>query len=136
MKKEELLRVFSAYLPYKTGITLASEEYNYDGLTTILSPHYLLDWQRNKCKITLHLYDLSHLIEDEFNFIWEDEIDFESLEQFISLDWESRLTCRFSYSFWTELFKNHFNVFGLKEGEYINKATLNHGNSESNNKIS
>lgn len=64
MNKDELLKIYSAYLPYKTPITLASEEYNYDGLTTILSPHYLLDWQRNKCKISLHLWDLSYLTKE------------------------------------------------------------------------
>ena len=64
MNKDELLKIYSAYLPYKTPITLASEAYNYDGLTTILSPHYLLDWQRNKCKISLHLWDLSYLTKE------------------------------------------------------------------------
>lgn len=64
MNKDELLKIYSAHLPYKTPITLASEAYNYDGLTTILSPHYLLDWQRNKCKISLHLWDLSYLTKE------------------------------------------------------------------------
>ncbi|ROI05475.1 hypothetical protein EGI16_03555 [Chryseobacterium sp. G0240] len=131
MNKEELLKIYSAYLPYglKIGFDGEDHEHSFVGLelsnegVMLISPYG--DFGRadiEKCKPIL--YDLSYLTRDEFNFIWENEVDTDSLEQAISLDAESFLTCKFSYSFWTELFKNHFNVFQLPEGEYINKATL------------
>ncbi|AZA82188.1 hypothetical protein C1637_09840 [Chryseobacterium lactis] len=128
MTKEEQLRIYSAYLPYKLQVEFkrniypASVEIQTLDLKNLSSVIY--QGKSNSFKMKPILWDLSYLTKDEFNFIWENETDSESLEQAIALDAESFLTCKFSYDFWQELFKNHFNVFGLPECEYINKATL------------
>lgn len=124
MTKEELLRVYSAYLPYDVIIASPNNKNGSRVSMELKGRHILDDGSLCNPLYKLVLYDLSYLTKDEFNFIWENETDTESLEQALSLDTESFLSCKFSYSFWTELFKNHFNVFNLPEGEYINKATL------------
>lgn len=130
MNKDELLKIYSAYLPYKTPITLASEAYNYDGLTTILSPHYLLDWQRNKCKISLHLWDLSYLTKEiEHNCLIIKPIEYISAsiadrnKILKMVENKGPLDVLPQWKF-EKLLKFHFNVFNLPESEYINKATL------------
>lgn len=56
-------------------------------------------------------------IEDLYNFkyefIYEKEIDPESIGDWIELDVESRFTNKFSFQFWSYLFENKFDVFGL-----------------------
>jgi hypothetical protein len=132
MNKDELLKIYSAYMPYKTPITLASEAYNYDGLTTILSPHYLLDWQRNKCKISLHLWDLSYLtkeIEHEGKMITP-IVEIMNGGDDIFEDMLIRLAAglsnpdRLPYRIFIKLLSYHFNVFQLSEDQFISKATL------------
>lgn len=143
MNKDELLKIYSAHLPYKTPITLASEAYNYDGLTTILSPHYLLDWQRNKCKISLHLWDLSYLTK-EIEHEGEKIIPIEKLfgsalaisgytvyqdfqyKEFAHLTYvkDGLKPFPFLFEHYQKLFEWHFNIYQLPEDQFINKATL------------
>lgn len=132
MNKDELLKIYSACLPYKTPITLASEEYNYDGLTTILSPHYLLDWQRNKCKISLHLWDLSYLTKEiehegkKITPIVEIMNDGDDIFEDMLIRLAAGLSKpdRLPYRIFIKLLSYHFNVFNLPEDQFINKATL------------
>ena len=58
---------------------------------------------------------LSDLKKDEYTFIYEDETDYDSICEFIHLDIESRLTDKFSFNFWEELFHYHFDIFGWIE---------------------
>jgi hypothetical protein len=61
------------------------------------------------------LRPLSDLKKDEFSFIYENETDYESLRDWLNLDFESKLTLKYSYLFWAELFRYYFDVFGLIE---------------------
>tara|TARA_R110000796_G_scaffold97429_2_gene204439 strand:- start:16650 stop:17108 length:459 start_codon:yes stop_codon:yes gene_type:complete len=61
------------------------------------------------------LRPLSDLLKNEFENVYKNQIDYESIEHLSELDCESFLTCNFSYEFWQSLFKNHFDVFGLIE---------------------
>jgi hypothetical protein len=128
--KEELLRIYSAYLPYELEVY---DEYdaNFKKLFHVsLSKCTPLSLYKNSVE-ALHyrkfeeckplLWSMNMLTKEEFRFIWVKETDLESIQQFVSLDWESRLSCKFSYLFWNELFRNHFNIFGLDESEYIKK---------------
>lgn len=127
MTKEEQLKIYAAYLPYKVTITLASEEYNYDGLTTILSPHYLLDWQRNKCKINLHIYDLSYLTKEELKSAgFDDHIDYLTHERdgWIEKYGFENYIKKLPYGHFKYLVSKHYNIFNLPEDQFINKATL------------
>jgi len=75
------------------------------------------------CKPILH--PLSDLTNDEFNFIYENETDSESIEELVHMDSESFRCNKFSYIFWEALFKNHFDVFGLIEkGEAVDISTI------------
>jgi len=65
------------------------------------------------CKPILH--PLSDIHKNEFNFIYDKETDYYSINDWILLNAESRLTSKFSYEFWALLFENHFDVFGLIE---------------------
>lgn len=57
------------------------------------------------------LRPLEDFRDDDYNFIYEDETDYESLCLcFLDLDVESRLTTKFSFIFWKELFENHFDL--------------------------
>ena len=61
------------------------------------------------------LRPLSDLTEFQYDFIYCDETDYDSITDWISLDAESRLTSKFSFEFWQELFREHFDVFSLIE---------------------
>lgn len=149
MKKEEQLKIYSAYLPYGlkfisndvallknawTMIGIKSEEKVYGFSDTILS-------QRSDYKNIINisaktikpiLYDLSYLtkeIEHEGERIVAIvEImnsGFDHLEDMLI-----RIAAGLSnpdklpYSVFTKLIFYHFNVFQLPESEFINKATL------------
>ena len=72
------------------------------------------------------LRPLSDLGKDEYNFIYENETDFDSIESLINLDSYSFQCSKFSYIFWEKLFHYHFDVFGLIEkGFAIDINTLN-----------
>ena len=70
-------------------------------------------WINNQVKPILR--PLSNLTKDEYNFIYENETDFDSIESLISLDSYSFQCSKFSYLFWENLFHYHFDVFGLIE---------------------
>jgi hypothetical protein len=61
------------------------------------------------------LRPLSDLELDKYNFIYENETDYGSINAWLYLDTESKLKEKYSYEFWHLLFENHFDVFGLIE---------------------
>ena len=82
-------------------------------------------YQRGFKDIKPILRPLSDLTKDEYSFIYEYEMGYDSLEDFLKLDNESMLKNKFSYEFLTELFHYHFDFFGLiPEGLAIDINTL------------
>lgn len=62
------------------------------------------------------LRPLSDLIKEEFSTIWNEETDFDSIDQMVNcLNSESFLCSKMSFNFWDALLKNHFDIFGLIE---------------------
>ncbi|MEJ5105525.1 hypothetical protein [Chryseobacterium sp. MYb328] len=129
MTKEELLKIFSAYLPY--GLKICT---SYNNGKSWNKPKKMLgadlDRLRTLVKYIPILYDLSYLTK---------EIEHEG-EKVIPIDYistsikDSQTTMRrvennqsldvLDYWKIQRLLELHFNVFQLPEGEYINKATL------------
>ena len=115
------LKELAPYLPY--GLKAKG----YWGVRTINTlhkekeHHYYAEFEEKEKRreqiwtIKPILRPLSDLTEEEFSFVYENETDYESIEQLVELDAESFLTCCFSYAFWQSLFENHFDVFGLIE---------------------
>lgn len=56
----------------------------------------------------LILRPLSDLVKDEYDFLYDQETDYESICDWIRLDAESRFTSKFSFDFWKLLFEYHF----------------------------
>lgn len=59
------------------------------------------------------LIPLSHIKKDEFNFIYENEIDYESICNWLELDVQTRFNTKFSDTFWNLLYQYHFDVNDL-----------------------
>jgi len=72
-------------------------------------------WLNGSYPIKLILHPLSDILEEEFQLIWANETDFESIKQCVELGYEGFLNCRFSFEFWQDLFKNHIDIQGLIE---------------------
>jgi|JI10StandDraft_1071094.scaffolds.fasta_scaffold1034894_2 hypothetical protein len=120
-KSKPLLPVvfFSLYLPYSPRVktnniirTLVpelpfdvNEINNYVAMNTVCTGigHKLI------------LRQLSDLTNDTFDFIYNTECDYQSIEKWIGLDCESRLSSKFSYIFWNLLYQYHFDIHGLIE---------------------
>ncbi len=113
MKKLELKHL-SGYLPYKLGLWHSEWK-------------EVLIMDSNGCKsYSLSIYDvskyakpilhpLSDLTNDTCDFIYNKEVDYSSIIQWINLDIESRLSSKFSLLFWNDLYKYHFDIHGLIE---------------------
>ena len=125
------------YLPYGLNIMMESivdsKEPNiesltgiqYDGLALLGEGGRFGFYQRGFKDIKPILRPLSDLTKDEYSFIYEYEMGYDSLEDFLKLDNESMLKNKFSYEFLTELFHYHFDFFGLiPEGLAIDINTL------------
>ena len=137
MTKEELLKIYSAYLPYGLQLQHKYEKAKHNGETVLRSwvkslepldlgclfPHRKdsFDWKPI-------LYDLSYLTK---------EIEHEGVKKILAKElfagkWKeiseyyvnTNQILKLSYDCIQALLKHHFNVFGLEESEYINKATL------------
>lgn len=61
------------------------------------------------------LRPLSDLTKGEYAFIWENEITVNEISGFIKSDNHRLEMWKLPYTFWVELFKDHFDVFGLIE---------------------
>lgn len=59
------------------------------------------------------LRPLSDLTNDIYDFIYNKECDYPSIDNWINLDTESRLSCKFSYEFWQLLYQYHFDIHDL-----------------------
>jgi len=115
------LKHITPYLPYKLQILennhVIRELYgiNYNGEELILSYNGIgeetVDIDESDFKPILR--PLLDLVLDDFDVIYENETDFESMVDLTNLDAESFLCTKFSYQFWEKLFENHFDVFGL-----------------------
>lgn len=132
MNKDELLRIYSAYLPHQLRICDSIHNPDFildeDNLGDILHDAEILN------TIKPYLYDLSYLTK---------EIEHEG-EKFVPIqrlseknNWKSTDDDDFAYlldSFYdyknlqysvvTDLLSWHFNIFQLPENQFINKATL------------
>lgn len=146
MTKEEQLKIYSAYLPYQLKINdpkcPIERELTHKGYwhrsseddTVFVSVDEVIDTNLKPI-----LYDLSYLTK-EIEHEGENTI---ILSEYIYNNWfiKIRVDGHFTldngdatvtgftyksapYDLIQLLLKFHFNVFGLREGEYINKATL------------
>jgi len=61
------------------------------------------------------LHPLSDLRNDTYDFIYNTECDYSSIENWMRFDVETRLSWRFSYEFWRLLCQHHFDIYGLIE---------------------
>lgn len=117
------LKHLAPYLPYRLKIqhikekSRAARKEKLSPFTKTLEPLDLTPffYGEDDFKYKPILRPLSDLTKEEYNFIWENETDFDIVESWVnsSFDLESKLGWKFSYHLWSELFKNHFDVFGL-----------------------
>ncbi|WP_137906081.1 hypothetical protein [Chryseobacterium sp. 2VB] len=146
MNKDELLKIYSAYLPYDLlfieGVTnaiyrLKTINKRTDGFvrvefsnSKIAISDFIEDEDGNKMNFKPIIYDLSYLTKEiEYkgkmiipmnHFIFKSTQEaFEGLPEF-----NEHLVNYIKYDDVKQLLEWHFNVFGLPESEYINKATL------------
>lgn len=114
------LKHYAAYLPHKL---------KYFDITQLPSVFVLdtetLDGVINDSDhigtIRFLLHPLSDLTKDEFSFIWDNETDLESIEQWIETPDFSN---KFSFIFWQLLFENHFDLFRLIENSLAANINL------------
>lgn len=147
LTQQELIRVFSAYLPYDLKIQTG----NLSALNIKTHNMYGIVRKKEVISIINHsnthigfieyckpiLWDLSMLtneIEHEGEFFepmeklrkeWDCEAELQFLDA-LADDWASAEDkLQFApYSVFQRLLEWHFNIFGLYESQYINKATL------------
>ena len=137
MTKEELIKVFSVYLPYNLNIQLPSND-SYPNKITKLSG--IMNFgllflgsggrfgftERDIDKVKPILYDLSFLTKE----IEHEGVRINIQKQMRHLDFEwlignPKLASKLDQEDYEILLKHHFNIFNLPEDQFINKATLN-----------
>lgn len=159
MNKEELIKIYSTYLPFglqarlnHKGLFDLDLEYPdpsysrwgkinnwqmYDGNLSgsiFISDRMSVDFE-NIDEIDIALYDLSYF-ERYFSQLFDNDLDVRTFlnndfltidNQFESLDdmLENYKVEWWPYGVVQLALKHHFNIFGLKEDQFINKATLN-----------
>ncbi|WP_312900208.1 hypothetical protein [Chryseobacterium taichungense] len=158
MNKEELIRFYSAYLPYKLEVKVYFDDPDHSRIVTMcaIDTDEIYTYMRHpeswyisgrdekhnmrgnygilECKPIL--YDLSYLtkeIEHEgsrfvplHRILEEYYFDLSKMDEKYILSFkESLIEVDMSYKTAQMLLSWHFNIFGLKENEFINKATLN-----------
>ncbi|WP_336704423.1 hypothetical protein [Chryseobacterium indologenes] len=142
MNKEELLKIYSAYLPYDLKIGFDGEDYEHSfvGLENsnegvmLISPFG--DFGRadiEKCKPIL--YDLSYLTK-EIEHEGETFVPIKRIYEINGWEWDNEEgneideigICSdlniLTYATAQLLLSWHFNIFSLTEDQFINKATL------------
>ncbi|GEJ46039.1 hypothetical protein [Chryseobacterium sp. ON_d1] len=137
MNKDELLKIYSAYLPY--GLQISTDDEGQDWVETVIGVNNeaLETSVGNYWDFTVKpiLYDLSYLTKEiehegerfipirkiyEINgWEWSDDEVNEIDEIGICSDLDI-----LTYATAQLLLSWHFNIFSLPESEYINKATL------------
>lgn len=145
MNKEELIRIYSAYLPYELTITDVTNNQEF-----ILEPENIsgvLNDAEHLNTLKPHLYDLSYLTKEiehegrkivpvEYFEITDDsdsypiEHDHGNFKLIKDLESIAKNNSYHDIQFLPfetvqRLISFHINVFGLKEDQFINKATLN-----------
>jgi len=76
----------------------------------------------------LILRPMSDLTNDTYDFIYNKECDYTSILNWLELDNESKLTCKFSFEFWQLLYEHKFDIHGLIEkGLAIDINTIQNG---------
>lgn len=120
------LKNLSVYLPYEVYFINNSNDLKLKitGLNEelVMANGHGLFYFKN---IKLILRPLSDIENEKYDFIYNKETDYWSIEDWISLDVESRFSCKFSYEFWELLYKHHFDVFDLiQRGLAIDINTL------------
>lgn len=142
MNKYELLKIYSAYLPYELNIQHNYVKAKHNGETVLrswvktLEPLDLscLFYRKNGFDWIPILWDLSYLtkeIEHEGKFIIIfDEIrketnaaNFLKIERYL-MSIEDGMAGHLPYWVVNTLIKHHFNIFNIPVGEFINKSTL------------
>lgn len=141
MNKDELLKIYSAYLPY--GLQISTDDEGEDWVETVIGVNNeaLETSVGNYWDFTVKpiLYDLSYLTK-EIEHEGETFVPIVKLEQIFGIGFKKfNNTVGFSYffkglsngvlfdkieGFRNKLLEWHFNIFSLPESEYINKATL------------
>jgi len=134
MNKDELLKIYSAYLPYR--LQCYNEVHGiqtmecWSSFSPVKTGNYVhLQGMINQTSKPI-LYDLSYLTKEIEHkgkmiipmnyFIFKSTQEaFEGLPEF-----NEHLVNYIKYDDVKQLLEWHFNVFGLSESEYINKATL------------
>lgn len=139
MNKDELLKIYSAYLPYGLNVQLSAKDTYKNGVFPLVGIRndglfYMGESgmfgyvQREIGSVKPILYDLSYLTKDIEH---EGEV-IVLAKKIFKREWldiaEYYVRCnqimKLSYDNIQLLLKYHFNVFNLPESEYINKATL------------
>lgn len=133
MNKDELLKIYSAYLPY--GM---KAQYNNGDIITIIGvntetiqvnsdfTHYGYSDTRIE-DVKPILYDLSYLTKEDLRYAgFDDHIDFLTNEREVWIKKYGRgnYIKKLPHGHFEYLVSNHYNIFGIPEGEYINKANL------------
>ena len=142
MNKDELLKIYSAYLPYKLNVISMRSGVMYE-LSTF-NEMKGRGVEKRDLQMVLSgdfkpiFYDLSCLtkeIEHEgkkvmpYKLLFEQDLPWDAEDAILNealsfINNEKRLEYSYPYEFWQKLLSMHFNVFNLPEDQFINKATL------------
>ncbi len=134
MNKAELLKIYSAYLPFDVTVrTVLNTDFILKGISFrgSLQDKLGIDFT-NLQRGRLHLWDLSYLTKeiDHEGKIITPIVEIMNGGDDIFEDMLIRLAAglsspdRLPYRIFIKLLSYHFNVFNIPESEYINKATL------------
>ena len=141
MKIEKLeLKHICGYLPYGLNLKIDTSNwfekrepfiakligiFDFEHLTVKYADGSDTSYTDNMRRFTPLLLPLSALTEPEYNFIYENETDYESIENLVKMDCESFMCCKFSFEFWQKLYSKHFDIYGLIDaGLAIDKRTV------------
>jgi hypothetical protein len=126
MTKEELIKVFSAYLPYELKVIRNGES----AIEEVLGVQ--IHWHKNYISTEFNqyniedvkpiLYDLSFLTKEiEHEGVW---INLQKQMRHLDFEWligNPKLASKLNQEDYEILLKHHFNVFNLSADQFINK---------------
>ena len=133
--KEELRKIYSAYLPYDLEICTSYQKSKLNKPKKLIGSDIDRIWLSGRFDIKPILYSMDmltkpithkgetfvplHKILEEYNF------DLSKMdEEYILSFKESLIEVDMSYKTANMLLEWHFNIFGLEENEYIKKETI------------
>lgn len=125
MNKDELLKIYSAYLPYQ--LRICDSVHNPDFILDEDNLGDVLHDAENLNTIKPYLYDLSYLTKEALvKAGFDSHIDCltHERENWIKKEGFDRYINRIPYGQIQWLLKNHYNVFNIPADQFINKATL------------